>query len=102
MTFFSTFTFSSVNATWAVIFQLQYGWMTAYLCDSFTESSDLSYSLQILSIRIWIQLEVGLQHLDLLFCESRSDSFCFIFPTTFALWNTNVTYYAQNRRTIAQ
>ncbi len=58
----------------------------SHLCDSFAEISDLRYSLQVLTIRIGVQLEVSLQNLDLFFCEGRSHPFGFVFHCTFVLW----------------
>ena len=49
------------------------------LGDSFTEAGDLGYSLQILSVWIAVQREVGLENLKLLFAERCANSFGFGF-----------------------
>ena len=44
------------------------------LCDSLGEAGDLSDALQVLAVRVGINLEVGLEDLDLLLRERRSHS----------------------------
>ena len=56
-----------------------------YLGDSFAQSGDLCDPLQILSVRIGIDLKVGLQNLHLLFRKSRSHPFGFLLGMTFRI-----------------
>ncbi len=44
------------------------------LSHPFAESRDLGNPLQILAVGIAVDLEVGMENLDLLFCERCSDS----------------------------
>lgn len=48
-----------------------------HLCDPFAQSRHRCNALQVLSIRVTVDLEVGLQHLQLLFGECGSDAFRF-------------------------
>lgn len=62
----------------------------------FTKSCDLGYPFQVLTVRVGVQLEIGLKDLELLFCECRSDPFRFIFVVAFsvaAIWFSQKHYF---------
>ena len=42
------------------------------LCHPLWQAGDLSYSFEVLPIRVGIDLKIGLQYLNLFLCESRS------------------------------
>jgi hypothetical protein len=50
-----------------------------YLRHSLTQSGDLSNPLQILTVRVWVNLEICLKNLNLFFCKCCSHSFCLLF-----------------------
>lgn len=49
-----------------------------HLSNPLTEASDLCDALQVLAVRVRVQLEVCLQYLQLLLCERSSNSLRFV------------------------